>query len=388
MPTFKIVVLKHQKRSDGKYPVSIRITNMRKSVYMSTGLRIDASQINTRTFEVKDRRVIDRVNFMIDDIEKVLENFSLREVNSMPAYRIKDIASGNLGTSNNDVLDFFRANSRRSVSIKVICGIFEGLGYRKLRPCDVRPALMKKVRGAIDDMKIVETTKRNYFSFIVTTLNKYNEQFSTDFKPAIDGDFMLGVKNFSMSAPKTKDMPIEVLADLYNKRFDMNDADRKNITMCLISFTLCGMNVQDLLELEWSRYKDGRIVYDRKKVRGRSRNNGHMEIEVPEITKCLIDEVCVRGGERVFEQSVFEIAHAKLNRSLKRYANGYSYYSIRRAWATVAYRDCKVRRDIVDKALGHSTGSGVIDCYIKDYFSDINEANAKVCEFFNEKIGK
>lgn len=386
MPTFKVVVLKHQKRADGKYPVSVRITNLRRSVYLSTGLRIGIEQINTRTFEVKDRSVIDRVNSMIDDVEKALGCLSLNEVNSMSAESIKRIAQNNWSTKGVDVLEFMRANSRESISIGRICGVFERLGYHRLRASDIRPSLMKKVRAAIDEMDIVETTKRNYFSFIVTCINKYNETFSTDFSPAINGNYMLGVRGFQMSEPKTKDMPLEMIAELYARRAEMSKADRRNITMCLISFTLCGMNIQDLLELEWSRYKDGKIVYNRRKVRKRSRGGGHMELTVPAITERLIEEVCERGGKFVFRQSNYSDAYAMLNYSLRHYVTGYTYYSIRRAWATVAYRDCKIRRDVVDKALGHSTGNKMVDCYIKDYFSDINEANAKVCEEFERKI--
>jgi len=38
MATFLIYVLKHQERKDGTFPVSIRVTNNRKSAYIKTGI--------------------------------------------------------------------------------------------------------------------------------------------------------------------------------------------------------------------------------------------------------------------------------------------------------------------------------------------------------------
>ena len=57
MATFKAVVLKHQQRSDKKYPISIRVTNNRKVAYITTGIYAEQSQIHKKTFEITEEEL-------------------------------------------------------------------------------------------------------------------------------------------------------------------------------------------------------------------------------------------------------------------------------------------------------------------------------------------
>ena len=83
MATFKAVVQQHQQRRDGKYPVSIRITHNRKSVYLPTGLYCSISQINRRTFEIKDQFIITRTSATIRGYEQRLLNVDTADLFSM-----------------------------------------------------------------------------------------------------------------------------------------------------------------------------------------------------------------------------------------------------------------------------------------------------------------
>jgi hypothetical protein len=58
MATFKAVVMKHQQRSDKRYPISIRITNNRKVGYISTGLYAENTQINKKSFEMGGELIV------------------------------------------------------------------------------------------------------------------------------------------------------------------------------------------------------------------------------------------------------------------------------------------------------------------------------------------
>jgi hypothetical protein len=46
MATFLLSVLKHKKRSDGKYPVSIRLAFKRSAVYLKTEYYVGEKQID------------------------------------------------------------------------------------------------------------------------------------------------------------------------------------------------------------------------------------------------------------------------------------------------------------------------------------------------------
>ena len=85
MATFKAVVRSHHQRRDGKFPVSIRLTHNRESVYLPTGLYVSKKQINTKYFELKDQFVIERTNETIRSYESSLLAIETDELLSMTA---------------------------------------------------------------------------------------------------------------------------------------------------------------------------------------------------------------------------------------------------------------------------------------------------------------
>ena len=101
MPTFKSVVQKHQQRVDGKFPVSIRVTHNRRSKYISTGIYVPKSSINSKTFEIKDQYVIERMNANIREMEKKLLSVSMFELSEMP---VESVVS--LVRASNSRIDF------------------------------------------------------------------------------------------------------------------------------------------------------------------------------------------------------------------------------------------------------------------------------------------
>ena len=50
MATFRITVRKHQKRRDGKFPISIRLTHKSKIAYMPTGYYAQHSDLTRTSF--------------------------------------------------------------------------------------------------------------------------------------------------------------------------------------------------------------------------------------------------------------------------------------------------------------------------------------------------
>ena len=72
MATFKICVFDHQQRDDGRFPISIRITNNRKSVYLNTGMYATRSQIPKDFSTVKDRVIVRAIDRKIQEYEDVI----------------------------------------------------------------------------------------------------------------------------------------------------------------------------------------------------------------------------------------------------------------------------------------------------------------------------
>lgn len=89
MATFKICVFKHQKRTDDKYPVSIRVYWQNKYAYIKTDYYVSERQINKKTFHLKDSFIINDLNSRIS----LYEEIKVRKLNSRIAlYSARELA--------------------------------------------------------------------------------------------------------------------------------------------------------------------------------------------------------------------------------------------------------------------------------------------------------
>lgn len=179
---------------------------------------------------------------------------------------------------------------------------------------------------------------------------------------------------------KLFDYPCEPYAEIYRDCFKL-------------IFMLCGINTVDLWGLK-SITKDGRIEYKRAKT-GRLYSI-KVEPEAMEIIKkyrgvngllCVADRW---GDHRNFRH--------QLNKALQRIGHverkgrggkkiitaafeGVSSYWARHSWATIAYNDLGISKDIIAQALGHSGGETVTDIYLDKDPRLVDEANRRVLDW-------
>ena len=71
MPTFKISVLKHQLRRDGKLPVSIRVTHNRESAYLKTDFYVLPKQVSPDYKSIHDANVVRQIDRDIIEYERI-----------------------------------------------------------------------------------------------------------------------------------------------------------------------------------------------------------------------------------------------------------------------------------------------------------------------------
>lgn len=174
--------------------------------------------------------------------------------------------------------------------------------------------------------------------------------------------------------------PVEEYAEIYRDMFKL-------------IFLLIGINSADLWALK-SITRDGRIEYKRAKT-GRLYSI-KIEPEAMEIIErykgsngllCIADrwndsrnfrhqcnkalqkigrvERVGRGGKKIITA---EFEHLT------------TYYA-RHSWATIAYNDCGISKDIIAQALGHSGGETVTDIYLDKDMRLVDEANRRVIDW-------
>lgn len=211
---------------------------------------------------------------------------------------------------------------------------------------------------------------------------------------------------------KVQPMPLEHLREIWSMAGE--PWQEKWIDLAKLVFLLIGINMADLSELsEVDQF--GYITYRRKKTRDRSRNGAAHRVKVePEAmeiierwrgrdhllshfddrsdyasaskqmvhaVKCLgIESPACVGGHGIRA----EVSRRK--KSEVSTASRYGYfclYSLRKAWATIAFNYCHIPMEIISMALGHSDGMGlsVTQRYVQMNNTLVDEANRKVIDF-------
>lgn len=427
MATFKICVFEHQKREDGKYPISIRVTNNRKVAYLNTGNYVTRSQIDRDFKYIKDSSVVRSIDRQIQKYEDLIKDKLGVEVNSYSVRELCDFLKKH--TEEKDFINFI-AFSREHIAKMNAEGRF---AYAKLiettlnalidffgrEEISIREITSKSLQSFADYLKTERTLIRKTRSgckadTIETvrkpvsdrTLSDYMTNIRTLFNAAIDkyNDEELGVTIIShypfrkfkikgIKESRKRNLSIRQIQAIKNMSEPENDKRKKRIIIgrdvFMLSFYLVGMNLADLYEV--TDYENGRISYNRRKTSGRREDKAYISIKVePEVVP-LIEKYRDKTGKRVFCFYQMYGSHQdftkNVNAGLKQVAKAInldtpltSYYA-RHSWATIARNDCKISKDDINLALNHVDNEmKVTDIYIAKDWTIIDEANRKVLD--------
>ena len=171
--------------------------------------------------------------------------------------------------------------------------------------------------------------------------------------------------------------------------------------VAMMIICLAGINTVDLFYAEKKNYHDGIIGYERRKTRGARTDNAWFEIRVPDILKPIVEKYLDTnaGSEYLFNfhtrHSTNDSFNANVNIGIRQICEkalgvdkgkGYSGYTFRHTWATVAQNECGATLADVDFGLNHSNKTQLARTYVKIDFTPAWELNEKVVEkiFFTE----
>ena len=394
MPTFKAVVQPHQERKDGKFPVSIRVTHNRRSFYVPTGLYVSKSQIQKKSFDIKDNLVLMRVGKTIADFEKALLGLDTKTLMLMTGRGLKDYL-----LSQNQSIDFYafcdemvRKNTYKYERLRMATSILKEIGITSLTTSEVTSHLLIEMKEAMDAKKLASRTKNTYLFMLANAFRLCKKTYNTDFNTVISHDPFEGLQYYKVETSQRRAMSAEELRSFFNcNPSEPRQAMVRDIAR--LSFCLCGINVADLLVLrkeDWDK-KGNRINYKRKKTKGR-RSDGafssiHIEPEAQEVfdkwlapasSQLLFDFMGLKPNDR---NSVGYVT-CKIEKMCDEYGlKKVTTYWFRHTWATIARNDCGVSKDDIDLCLNHVGVNPMADVYIKPDWSRIDNANRKVLDF-------
>jgi integrase len=438
MATFKICVFEHQKRQDGKYPVSIRVCWKRKYGYIKTEFYVTDKQVISKTIKAKDE-IIKRI-FELKDV------YIINELNSRIA-RYEDLKVKKLGVNielytAKELAEFFKRETVPGTDGSIDFVEFANLHINRLKAAgkeSTAKTLVTPLNALIDfcngriRIGITEITvkflrtfedylrkertlqRKNQFGRIVETKRKglsdvaihdYMTAIRIIFNAAIDeyndeDRDEIRIKHYPFRKYKLKKLPesqkrnltIEQIRSIASIPDDKLIYPRNIMArdVFMLSFYLAGTNLTDLYNAKASCYDKGRFSYERQKTRGRRQDRAFISIKVEPEALPLFDKYKDPAGERVFNFYKLYANHntfdANVNKGLKKVAEAcgiiepLSSYYARFSFASIARNDCSISKDDIHETLNHSDPSmKITDIYIKKDWSVIDNVVRRVLD--------
>lgn len=441
MPTFTIVVREKNKRKDGKYPVSIRLTHKRQSVNIPIDTYVQKSQIKANFSGLKDALLIRHIN---NDIIRY-ENILLKELGSdLSRYTAKELA--NIITSQRvipegghiDFADFCRTYiaqlkrdgregtasrleavtrnltyffgrdsfSVKEINVKNIQSFIEWLSNpRKVKSVDKNGKQVLVMRQPCKPQ-----TVKDYVADVQTLFNaakdKYNDEDSgvtiISHNPFRSKKVRLEVRE----QPSKRDLTIEELVMI--AKADNLPTARMQLArdVLMLSFYLLAMNTADMYG-EDATINVRRVQYRRQKTMTRRKDEALFSVKIEPEALALMRKYRDPEKKRLFVfykmYSTFRTFNSNVNIGCKQLASFLgldhpltSYY-VRHTWATIASEDCGLSDEDVALALNHVSADDDIKRgkslritrgYIHRKFKKNDINNRKVLDLLASKIGR
>lgn len=406
MATFRITVQKQ--RSDGYWPVYIRVTHQRKIVYIKTDKILDNKGIVKSTKEVKDPFVRKSLDIIIADyIDR------LNKVDTS-AWSVKDIVEFlKKGTSDLCFSDYAReyqtkmihdGHARNARNYELAFQNLERFaGTNKVMFSHLTSGFINKW---INSLSSTARAKEQY----PVCIRQIFKQALVDYNDYDNGIIKISTNPWTKvripksSTPRHRAITMEECRAFFSA--SLPESDRKQPLselgrdVAMMILCLAGINTVDLFYLKKENYKNGIISYERRKTRDARADNAYFEIRVPDILKSIIEKYLDRTDSPYLfifhnRMSSFDSFNANINIGIKQICmkslglekgKTYSCYTFRHTWATVAQNECGASLSEVDFGLNHSHKTKLARVYVKIDFTPAWVLNEKVIEkiFFTE----
>jgi integrase len=396
MATFKAVVRSHHQRRDGKYPVSIRLTHNRESVYLPTGLYVSKKQINTKYFELKDQFVIERTNETIRTYENSLLEIATDELLEMSAKEL--VLRISKKHSEIEFISFARELQKdktfKSTALPTVFSILESMGYTTLMLRQIDSIFVTQFVRKMESIELPatkqkgETRTKKYSS---GTKNKIMIAFRSAFNRAIENveegrrykyaRAFDEVKLYKKEAHVVDSVPVPLIRKFFSITYD-SPLQEMTKDMLMLSFCLGGMNLGDMLLMKKSNYRDGRITYFRNKIKENRADGGLTSIKVePEIQDLFDKYTALSNSEYLFNFNgmrwIEGVSSRNFGMTVDRMCKlkGLPHitpYQFRHSVGTIGRNKCGFSRDDVGMLLNHRGQTTIDDAYI-DYDWSLND---------------
>lgn len=408
MPTFKALIRKSDRKSDGTWNVKIRVTQNRESVLMSTPFYVDQSQI-TKGYKIKDAALLSKLEKKIAEYRDAIVDIGFN-VEEMSARQI--IGALKKRRENIDFIEFMfsyaeglKATKRISTASLYYTAAVSLHRFNKERPLysyQIDAHFIRKYFLSLQTLK--SNTIRSYMICIRTMYKAAQLQHNDDDAGVIN--FKHGVFKLITLPPQDESeretltrAQMQSLIDVpYTGKWFYDFAR----DMFILSFMCFGINAKDLFFMTKDQYRDGMLIYRRQKIAKRKGKEAEMKIKLSEPAKIILEKY---SGD---DKYLIDFSGHKRTIHVCRYIHGsfqnagiekegdylskvghkkgeFVFYTNRHTMASLARNECGIDYMTVHQMLNHATPNAfrTTDVYIQKNFSPLWEANEKLLSLFN-----
>lgn len=389
MAKASVVLDKRHIGRDGKYPIKIQVSNLRKTAYVNTKITVEERHFTGGNMNCVAKNVPNskNINAHVASIYMVVQNtlFELEREGKLAGMHPADIvkyASRDKSAASVTFTEYMRQymekakteGTRKTFDYTLVT--LERFAGGAVRFVEINTAFLRKLDDDMEEAGIGMNTRGIVMRNIRAVVNR-----------AIDEDlFPQGDYPFRKFKIKSQVKEPDCLSMEEFRAFAAYEPVSPCEQMCkdafMLSFFLCGANLKDIYHMEKAR--DGKVSFVREKTRRKSPNPVHLTVQ-PEAA-AIIERIA--GKETLVDFSEkydYETCTDRCKRSFQRMKrklglHALSMYYARYTWASVA-DSLGVDEKVISKSLGHTDVSVAGRHYIKYDWTRTDEANRRVIDW-------
>lgn len=308
MATAKIILYKSKKKSDGRYPVALRVIQDRKPKYSFIEWIFENDWDVAKGKVKKTHPNSKRINFAITAKENAINNLFMEdEINGM-------------NRSSAELIDFVNGKSRKSVFFpfaqeyldllvkarrytvasadKARIKVFKEFAQNDhLTFQEIDRGLLERLKGyLISERGVGERTVMNYYVLIRTLFNK-----AIDAQMVNRKYYPFGRGGIKIKYPDTVKVGLVESEIIRIRDLDLEKGTEEwhVRNQFLFSFYLAGVRISDVLRMKWQDIQDGRLQYKMGK------NNKVDSLAIPKPAEEILSEYKsekIQKGDYIFPE--------------------------------------------------------------------------------------
>ena len=407
MAKFKAMV--RYQRPDGYYAVYIRVSHNKKTQYIKTDKVVNQKGVD-KNKSVSDPFVL---KYCANKIAHYTEMLNLQDVKN---WDVNDVISYLMkGTTDVCFSDYAReyqakmiqeGHARNAKTYELAYQNLERyMGTTKVMFSHLTSSVIVKW---IDSLSNTARAKEQY----PVCVRQIFKQALVDYNDYDSGIIRITTNPWSKVKIPKSDTPRKRAISMEDCRAffyaSLPESDRKyplpelGRDVAMMILCLAGINTVDLYYAEKKNYHDDIIGYERRKTREARSDNAWFEIRVPDIVKPIVEKYLDTNSNSEFlfnfhtRHSTYDSFNANVNIGIRqicekvlnmKHGEGYSGYTFRHTWATVAQNECGATLADVDFGLNHAHKTQMARTYVKIDFTPAWVLNEKVVEkiFFTDE---